>query len=47
MTPEEEARRALHGGTDRDGLGEAGRSEYDRLLALVMANIRPDKDEEP
>ena len=38
MKPEEEARRALHGGTSRDGLSTAARTEYDRLLVQVMAD---------
>lgn len=38
VTPTEEARRALHGGTSRDGLRPVVRAEYDRLLALVLAD---------
>ncbi len=35
MTPEQEARRALHGGTSRGGLSPAVRAEYDRMLEQV------------
>lgn len=33
------ARRALHGGTDPDGLDPAARAEYDRLLAQVKQGL--------
>ncbi len=47
LTPADEARRALHGGTSRDALSPAVRAEYDRLLALVMASMTDDSAADP